>query len=86
MTANDGPYDMQRGQLPSVAGHILNIKKRELFAAMAMQGLLSAIYSDKIMLNEFTVDENNFRRHLTGCEAITKCAINYADALIKALE
>lgn len=62
------------------------LTKREMFAAYAMQGLLSAIYSTKEMLNEFTTDENGFRRHLTGCEAISRCAVNYADALLKKLE
>lgn len=61
------------------------LTKREYFAAMAMQGLLSAVYSSKEMLNEFTHDEGSFRRHLTGCDAVSKCAASYANALIAEL-
>lgn len=61
---------------------------RYRFAGMAMQGLLSAIYSDKEMLDSFTMDETKsaFGRHITGCEAVTTNAIHYADALLRELE
>lgn len=58
------------------------LTKRELFAAMAMQGLLAAVYSNKEMLNEFTKTN---RGHVSGREAITENALSYADGLIKAL-
>lgn len=59
--------------------------RRDLFAAMAMQGLLAAVYSSKEMLADFTTDHTKVRSHLTGCEAITRNALSYADALIAAL-
>lgn len=67
------------------------LTKRELFAAMAMQGLLSAVYSSKDMLNEFTKREysNSTARvsgWVTGCEAVSRNAVSYADALIAELE
>lgn len=65
--------------------HGKGLTKREWFAGLAMQGLLSAVYGSKEMLDEFTRDEAAHRRHMTGCEAVTKVALNYADALIKAL-
>ena len=61
------------------------LTKREYFAAMAMQGLLSAIYSNKEMFNEFLLEDDGSRRHLTGCEAVQRCAVSYADALIEEL-
>jgi hypothetical protein len=62
-------------------------ERRERIAAMAMQGLLSAIYSSKEMLNEFTEDKSGgFKRHLSGSEAISKNAVAYADALIAELD
>lgn len=59
------------------------LTKRELFAAMAMQGLLSAIYSDKKMLDEFTKDGMVYRN---GRDAVSENAVSYADALITELE
>lgn len=66
------------------------LTKRELFAAMAMQGLLSAIYSDIKMLSEFTrsqyTPEPSGFNYVNGCEAVSKNAVSYADALLKELE
>lgn len=66
------------------------LTKRELFAAMAMQGLLSAIYSDIKMLSEFTrsqyTPEPSGFGYVNGCEAVSKNAVNYADALLKELK
>lgn len=67
------------------------ITKRELFAAMAMQGLLSGVYSSKEMLNEFTEAKHSpgndlfARSYVSGCDAISRNAVSYADALIEAL-
>lgn len=67
------------------------LTKRELFAAMAMQGMLGAVYSSKEMLNEFLTAKhvpgpmNTFREHMSGCEAITANALSYADALLAGL-
>jgi hypothetical protein len=75
-----------------ITGYFQTVKtggltKRELFAAMAMQGLLSAVYSTKEMLNEFTTDGSGaYKKHVTGGKAICDNALFYADALIKALE
>jgi hypothetical protein len=66
-----------------------DLTKREHFASLAMQGLLAAVYSSKEMLNEFTqekyVPEKKFGSYITGCEAVSKNAVNYADALIAEL-
>lgn len=59
---------------------------RQYYAGLAMQGLLAAIYSDRDILDEFCRDEGYIRRHLTGCDAVTRCAVNYADALIAGLD
>jgi len=66
----------------------VGLTKRELFAAMAMQGLLAAVYSNKEMLNEFTSDgsKGSYQKHVTGREAIGANAASYADALIERLE
>lgn len=66
------------------------LTKREYYAGLAMQGLLSAVYSSKEMLNEFTKAEWSPGQHtgrtwLTGCEAVSKNAVSYADALIAEL-
>lgn len=60
------------------------LSKREYFAALAMQGLLSAIYSNKEMLNDFTLADDK-RSHLTGVIAVSRNAVSYADFLIKEL-
>jgi hypothetical protein len=52
---------------------------RDWFAGMAMQGLLSAVYSSKEMLNEFMGKDK-------GIEAISRNATSYADALIAELD
>lgn len=68
--------------------HVINegLTKREFFAALAMQGLLAAVYSSKEMLNEFTTDGSGaYKKHVTGCKAISDNAVAYADALIEAL-
>jgi hypothetical protein len=61
------------------------LSKRELFAAMAMQGLLSAVYSSKEMLNEFTTNERKYPAHVTGSKAISENAVAYADELLAEL-
>ena len=67
------------------------LTKRELFAAYAMQGLLSAVYSSKEMLNEFTDvkhspgNDLHARSYVSGCEAVSRNAVSYADALIAEL-
>lgn len=53
------------------------LTKREWMSAMAMQGLLAAVYSSKEMLNEF--------RREPGRSYISQNAISYADALIEEL-
>jgi len=55
------------------------LTKKELLCGMAMQGILSAIYSSKEMLNEFLLDK-------TGRKAVTENALSYGTALLKALE
>jgi len=55
------------------------LTKREYYAAIAMQGLLSAIYTNKEMINEFMKRE-------TGQDSVSRNAVGYADALIKELE
>lgn len=81
------------GDQPDTAWPEGGLTKRELFAAMAMQGLLSAVYSNKNMLREFTKKEyvpktkkDEFSWHYSGCDAISRNAVSYADALIKELE
>lgn len=49
----------------------IGLTKRELFAAMAMQGLLS--------------DAENSTRSLSIVADVGKASVNFADALIKAL-
>lgn len=76
---------------PVKFGYVGGLTKRELFAAMAMQGLLAAIYSSKEMLIEFTKEEYSnpaagIRGHITGREAVSINAVSYADALIAELE
>lgn len=68
------------------------LTKREYFAAMAMQGLLSGVYSDEKMLIEFTKVKYCQRprgigegEYVSGCEAITSNAVSYADALLARL-
>lgn len=63
------------------------LSKRELFAAFAMHGLLSAVYSSKEMLNEFTSDSSKgaLLKHVTGRVAVTSNALAYADALLAEL-
>lgn len=56
------------GQLPAFGG----LTKRELFAAMAMQGFITGCYAGNNA--GFTVEGN------------ISAAVDYADALIKALE
>lgn len=56
----------------------VGLSKREYFAALSMQGILSAIYSDKNMLNDFLGNE-------TGRDAVSRNAVSYADALIEEL-
>lgn len=69
----------------------IGLTKRELFAAMAMQGLLAAVYSSKEMLNEFTEakhtpgDDLFARSYVSGCDAISRNAVSYADALLAEL-
>lgn len=64
----------------------IGLTKRELFAGMAMQGLLSAVYSSKEMLNDFTTNERGkYPAHLTGRRAVSENAVSYADALIAEL-
>lgn len=65
--------------------YISGLTKREYFTAMAMQGLLSAVYSSKEMLNDFTQDKLHSRSHVTGCKAVSDNAIAYADALLEEL-
>ncbi len=66
------------------------LTKRELAAFMAMQGLLSAVYSSKEMLNEFTKSKyspgEHFGSYVNGCEAVSRNAVAYADALLTELE
>lgn len=82
------PFVMSDGRSVSA---IKGLSKRELFAAMAMQGLLSAVYSSKEMLNEFTQAKyspgNDLlgRSYVSGCEAISRNAVSYADALLAEL-
>ena len=74
------------GSLPMFTTVVGSLTKRELFAAMAMQGLLSAVYSSKEMLNEFTTDgSGGFKKYVTGQKAISENAVNYADALLAKL-
>ena len=72
-------------------GPSYGLTKRELMAAMAMQGLLSAVYSSKEMINEFMKKKyapgpfDNVGEYLTGCEAVSRNAVSYADALLAEL-
>lgn len=78
--------------LSNTFGQSGGLTKRELFAAMAMQGLLSGVYSSKEMLNEFTEAKHTpgkdlfGRSYVSGCDAISRNAVSYADALLKELE
>lgn len=70
----------------------IGLTKREYFAGLAMQGLLSAVYSSKEMINEFMKKKyapgpfDNVGEYLTGCEAVSRNAVSYADALLAELE
>lgn len=62
------------------------LTKREFCAMMAMQGLLSAIYSSKEMLNEFTTSSSRgYEKYHTACDAISVNATAFADALLAEL-
>ena len=70
----------------------MGLTKLEYFAAHAMQGLLSAVYSDENMLRNFTNIKYVERPRgvgksewITGCEAISSNAVSYAKALIEEL-
>jgi hypothetical protein len=68
------------------------LTKREYFAAMAMQGLLAGVYSTKEMLNEFAQakhspgDDLFARSYVSGCDAVSRNAVSYADAILVELE
>lgn len=72
-------------------GPAFGLTKREYFAGLAMQGLLSAVYSSKEMINEFMKKKyapgpfDNVGEYLTGCEAVSRNAVSYADALLAEL-
>lgn len=63
--------------------------KLEYFAAMAMQGLLAAVYSNKEILNEFTKEKYSPNKkgtsYLTAADAISSNSVYYAKALIEEL-
>lgn len=71
--------------------HARGLTKREYFAGLAMQGLLSAVYSSKEMINEFMKKKyapgpfDNVGEYLSGCEAVSRNAVSYADALLAEL-
>lgn len=74
-----------------INGGRAGLTKREYIATKALQGLLSAVYSDEKMLRDFLQEPRPsyfgtpFLKHLSGCDAFTKAAINYADSLIAEL-
>lgn len=69
----------------------MQMSKREYFACAAMQGLLAAVYSSKEMLNEFTQAKHSpggdlfARSYVSGCDAVSRNAVSYADALLAEL-
>jgi len=72
-------YIDEDGKPHTVGPYSGGLTKREYFAAKALQGLLSAIYTDEKILKDFSGDDN-------GRTAVSRNAISYADALIAALE
>ena len=68
------PVTDSNGPFMQPAGPSVGLSKREHFAAMAMQGFLS---------NRIEVPSTEGKKLV---DFIAKCSIDYADALLKALE
>ena len=72
----DKPINPVLTQSPSLQNETsLGLSKREYFAGLAMQGLISS-FTKKASYGEWG----------TEMEATIKCAIDYADELLKQLE
>jgi hypothetical protein len=68
-----------------IYGGLAGLTKREYFAGLAMQGLLSEVQSTVIKSLESGVNKNDIIK-ASGAKSIAQSAIQYADELLKQLE
>lgn len=75
---NNNAFPIPTDRMPG--GPYCGLTKRELFAAMAMQGLLSDVETQRQMQQDPRYNKKNFN------EVVAMNAIEFADALLKHLE